>query len=214
MKPRVHNIVSYSVALFVFWAVVCFRTRGSELGVMPLVAGVLWSVHFVRRTFESAIVHRYGKPRVGPGDYLTEYVYYWGFGAWIAWSITSPSHHAPPFGLQLGGLLVFMLAEAGNARAHVMLRVLRPTGTNQKRIPRGFLFELVSCPHYLCEIASWIGFNLVTGTLAGCAFMLVGAGILGAWAHARHSAYKQDFDGANGRELYPSRRRALVPFLF
>lgn len=107
-----------------------------------------------------------------------------------------------------------MLAEAGNARAHVMLRVLRPPGTSQKRIPRGFLFELVSCPHYLCEIASWIGFNLVTGTIAGCAFMLVGAGILGAWAHSRHMAYKKDFDGAEGRLLYPRNRRALIPFLF
>jgi len=214
MKPRVHNVLSYSVTLLVFWVVLGFRTRGAEPSVTAQVATVLWSVHFLRRTFESAFVHRYGKPSVGPGDYLTEYVYYWGFAAWIAWSVTAPTEHAPPFALQMVGLAVFCLAEAGNARAHVMLRMLRAPGTTEKRIPRGFLFEWVSCPHYACEIATWIGFNLVTGTLAGCAFMLVGAGILAAWAHARHAAYRKEFDGREGRALYPESRRALLPFVF
>ena len=91
---------------------------------------------------------------IGPGDYLTEYVYYWGFAAWIAWSVAAPAHRAPPFAEQMAGLFLFVLAEAGNARAHVMLRLLRPAGTNQKRIPRGFLFEWISCPHYACEITS------------------------------------------------------------
>jgi len=214
VKPRTHNLLSYSVTLLVFWSVLAFRTRGAEPGPLVIVSAVLWSVHFLRRTFESAFVHRYGKPSIAPGDYLLEYLYYWGFGAWIAWSITAPERHAPPFVLQMVGLALFCLAEAGNARAHVMLRVLRAPGTTQKRIPRGFLFEWVSCPHYACEIATWLGFAFVTGTIAACAFALAGAGILGAWAHARHVAYRQDFDGKNGRELYPRARRALVPFLF
>src|SRR5205807_327267 len=104
--------------------------------------------------------------------------YYWGFAAWIAWSVSAPTHRAPLLGLQATGLLVFTLAEAGNARAHVMLRRLRPVGGHEKRLPRGFLFELVSCPHYLCEILSWVGFSLATQTLAGLAFTLLGAGIL------------------------------------
>ncbi len=178
------------------------------------LATLLWSAHFLRRTWESAFVHRYSKPRIGPGDYLTEYVYYWGFAAWIAWSVTTRSQHAPLVFVQVLGLGLFVLAEAGNARAHRMLRELRAPFGREKHIPRGWLFRRVSCPHYLFEILSWVGFNLVTQTWAGVAFMLVGAGILGAWAHTRHVAYRRQFDGQDGREKYPDQRRALIPFLF
>jgi len=44
--------------------------------------------------------------------------------------------------------------------------------------------------------------------------MLVGAGILGAWAHTRHVAYRKEFDGRDGRAQYPEQRRALIPFVF
>jgi len=216
MRPRVHNVLSYSVTLLVFWSVLLWRTRslGASLTLDAIVGAALWSAHFLRRSLESAFLHRYGKSSIGPGDYLTEYVYYWGFGAWIAWSLSAPTHARPSTIALALGLVVFTLAEAGNSRAHVMLRNLRPVGGSEKRVPRGFLFEWVSCPHYLCEISSWVGFNLATQTLAGAVFMIVGIGILAAWAHTRHVAYRKEFDGANGRELYPAQRRALLPGVF
>jgi very-long-chain enoyl-CoA reductase len=214
MPPRVHNVVSYSGALLVFWGVLCWRASTLGLSFTAGLALALWSLHFVRRTLESAFVHRYSKPSIGAGDYLTEYVYYWGFGTWIAWAVTAAGKPAPLFSLQIVGMALFVLAELGNARAHRMLRDLRAPGGREKQIPRGFLFGRVSCPHYLCEILSWAGFNLVTQTWAGVAFMLVGAGILGAWAHTRHVAYLKEFDGREGREKYPAERRALIPFVF
>jgi very-long-chain enoyl-CoA reductase len=214
VRPRVHNVVSYSLALLVFWGVLLFRTRTEPLSATASLGACLWTAHFVRRTLESALVHRYAKPRVGAADYLSEYAYYWGFGGWIAWSLTAPTLRAPLPGLQALGLALFVVAEAGNAKAHLMLRDLRAVNGNEVAIPRGFLFERVSCPHYLCEILAWLAFNCVTGTWAGLSFMLVGAGILGAWARARHLAYRQRFDGQAGRERYPATRRALIPFLF
>jgi very-long-chain enoyl-CoA reductase len=213
MRPRVHNVVSYSVTLLVFFAVLAWRARGAALSLNASLGAALWASHFLRRTLESAFVHRYSKPSVGAADYLSEYLYYWGFAAWIAWSLAAPSHRAPALGVQGLGLALFVLAEAGNARAHVILRSLRAPGTRDKRIPRGFLFEWVSCPHYLCEILSWVGFNLVTTTLAGLAFLIVGAGILGAWAHTRHVAYRKEFAAGTG-ERYPAKRRALLPGVF
>jgi very-long-chain enoyl-CoA reductase len=208
MRPRVHNIVSYTGALLVFWSVFGWRVHTLGVSLTAGLAAVLWSFHFARRTWESAFVHRYSKPSIGVSDYLTEYIYYW------AWSVTPTAARPPWFALQMLGLAWFVLAEAGNARAHLMLRALRSPGGREKQIPRGFLFERVSCPHYLFEILSWVGFNLVTQTWAGVAFMLVGAGILGGWAHTRHAAYRKEFDGLEGRERYPEQRRALVPFVF
>jgi len=214
MRPRVHNIVSYTGALLVFWGVLSWRASALGVSLGAGLAAALWTFHFARRTWESAFVHRYSKPRIGPGDYLTEYVYYWGFGAWIAWSVSAPLRPAPLVSLQVLGLLLFVLAEAGNAHAHRVLRDLRSAGGRQRQIPRGLLFQRLSCPHYAFEISSWVGFNLVTQTWAGAAFMLVGAGILGAWAHSRHAAYLKEFDGQEGREQYPVERRALIPFVF
>src|SRR4051812_26299429 len=179
MPPRKHNLISYSLALVVFVAVFVARyPRGGQasLSTPALLGFVMWCLHFARRAAESAWVHRYGKPRVPLGDVLTEYVYYWGFAAWNAVSLT-PRHQPTSVAwlVALGGA-VFVGAELGNARAHRMLRELRPAGSTERVIPHGFLFERVSSPHYLFEILSWVGFALVTQTLAACAFLVVGAG--------------------------------------
>lgn len=216
MAPRAHNVLSYAMALAVFAAVFGWRVAAS-VSALPTAAWLalgLWSLHFTKRTAESLWVHRYGKAAVPVGDVVTEYVYYWGFAAWNAWSVTSSAYAAPATWLVVAGTLVFIVAELGNARAHRMLRDLRPEGTKLRVIPRGFVFERVSCPHYLFEILSWVGFALVTETWAARVFLVVAAGILGAWAHTRHVAYRKDFDGNDGRELYPPARRALIPGIF
>ena len=216
MPPRAHNLISYGVALLVFVAVFAVRAQltAGALASTALVATTMWVVHFARRAAESAWVHRYGKTAVPLGDVVTEYLYYWGFATWNAFSVTSSSYREPARWLVALGLAVFVVAELGNARAHRMLRDLRPVGTKTRVIPRGYLFERISCPHYFFEILSWVGFALVTETWAARAFLLVGAGILGSWAHARHVAYRKDFDGREGRELYPAARRALIPGVF
>ena len=219
MRPRAHNLISYSLALLVFVGVFLGRSalRGASLSSLDpvvLLSASMWCFHFARRAAESAWVHRYGKASVPMSDVVTEYIYYWGFAACNALSLTSTSYRAPSAWLVVLGSAVFVLAELGNAKAHRMLRALRPAGSKVRRIPRGFLFESVSSPHYLFEILSWVGFALVTETWAARAFLVVGAGILGAWAHARHAAYRKDFDGREGRELYPASRRALIPGLF
>jgi very-long-chain enoyl-CoA reductase len=204
------------MALFVFVGVAGFRFVSAEVALpfTVAIAAALWCAHFARRAAESAGVHRYGKPRVPTSDVITEYVYYWGFAAWNAASLTSPSYHAPAPALVALGIAVFTVAELGNAKAHRMLRDLRPAGTALRVIPRGFLFERVSSPHYLFEIASWVGFAIVAQTWAALAFLIVGAGILSSWAYARHRAYLEAFDGQDGREKYPAARRALIPGVF
>jgi len=217
MKPRAHNLISYCFALLVFAAVLGVRVQRSSSGALQpvaAIAAVMWCLHFARRANESAWVHRYGRASVPTGDVVTEYIYYWGFAVWNAFSLTSPSYRGPASWLVALGLVLFVVAELGNARAHRLLRDLRPAGSKLRVIPRGFLFDRVSCPHYLFEILSWVGFALVSGTWAAGAFLLVGGGILGSWAHARHVAYRKDFDGLEGRERYPAQRRALIPGLF
>lgn len=209
MQPRLHNTLSYSLAAVVFLLVVPWSrpTTGLVLG--------LWVFHFVRRTLESLFVHRYSGRLVPPADYLVEYVYYWGFAAAIAWSVGQPSWTLPSTPLTLLGVLIFLLGEAGNSWAHQKLRALRSaSGEVKRQIPRGGLFEWVSCPHYLFEITSWIGFALITRVLPSYAFLVLALGIVTSYAFARHQRYKAEFDGTDGKELYPAGRRAIFPGIF
>ncbi|HEY2405665.1 MAG TPA: hypothetical protein VGI10_06670 [Polyangiaceae bacterium] len=214
MPPRLHNIVSYSVAALVFAGVAGLCSgRASGATQFAFLGAAMWCVHFARRTFESAFVHRYARPAIPIADVAIEYVYYWGFAVWNALSLFS-SDYQPRWSLLVWpGVLVFALAELGNAMCHVMLRELRASDSQARAMPRGFLFEWVSCPHYLFEILSWLGFAMAVQTWAALCFALLGAGILAFWARTRHAAYKKDFDGVT-RELYPAARRALVPFVF
>jgi very-long-chain enoyl-CoA reductase len=209
MTPRIHNVVSYLVAALVLPATTLF-VYGMPSATAALALGA-WVVHFMRRTAESLWVHRYGKAAFPWSDALIEYVYYWGFGVWIAFELpATPGFDA----LTAVGCVVFVLAEAGNARAHRHLRALREADPKARSIPRGFLFEWVSCPHYLCEISTWLGFSLIARSWAAGAFALVGSAILTAWATQRHRAYRKDFDGNDGRALYPASRRALLPWVY
>ena len=74
-------------------------------------------------------------------------------------------------------------------------------------IPRGGLFEYVSAPNYLGEIVEWIGFALMTWSVAALAFAVWTVANLAPRALAHHRWYRETFDD------YPNERKALVPFV-
>ena len=74
-------------------------------------------------------------------------------------------------------------------------------------IPRGNIFDLVSCPNLLGEMIEWIGFALLTWSLPGLAFALWTIANLVPRALWRHAWYRETF------ENYPSQRRAILPRL-
>lgn len=209
ISPRAHNIVSYAGAALMMGFLAEFDA--SQRGM----ASGLWVFHFLRRTVESIWVHRYSGRPIPPADYLVEYLYYWGFGAWVATSLASSSYEATSLPLFFTGFALFAVGQVGNTWAHQKLRKLRPArGLKTRSLPEGGLFSLVACPHYLFEIVTWAGFALLCGTWAAVVFLAVGTVILTGYALSRRAAYLSEFDGKNGRPLYPASRRALIPFLF
>ncbi len=91
-------------------------------------------------------------------------------GAWLFWIgperagdwLVSPAFLAGT-GLFLAGVVI-------NRSADAALRALRPAGETGYSIPRGGLYERVSCPNYLGEIVQWLGWALATWSLPGLAF--------------------------------------------
>ncbi len=209
MRPRIHNTLSYAVAALVFAVLAPYSVPG-----VPLVAG-LWFVHFGRRAAESLWIHRYSGRLVLASDFIMEYVYYWGFAAWIAWSLRGAAWSPPGTIAALAGTSIFLVGECGNALMHFKLRAMRlRAGDPQRSVPRGGPFELVSCPHYLFEIISWCGFAIVAPVWASVAFLVLATIILCSYAYVRHRRYHEDFDGRDGRPPYPPRRKAIIPLVF
>jgi len=77
-------------------------------------------------------------------------------------------------------------------------------------IPRGGLFEYVSCPHYLMEIVIYLAFLLIGGyrhvTLFSVVIFVVTNQLVAGYL--THRWYRAHFG-----TLYPVHRKAVIPFL-
>jgi len=74
-------------------------------------------------------------------------------------------------------------------------------------IPRGWLFEYISCPHYFGELLEWAGWALMTWSVSGLAFFVFTFANLFPRAVASHRWYRKQFPD------YPSKRKAVIPFI-
>jgi 3-oxo-5-alpha-steroid 4-dehydrogenase 1 len=114
------------------------------------------------------------------------------------------------FVVALGGAL-FLGGAALNVASDSTLRALRRGGPRKDArkhfIPRGGMFELVTCPHYLGECLEWAGFAIATRTVAGWAFAFWTFANLLPRAVAYRKWYRDKFGAA-----FPKRRRAMIPF--
>nr|AFK46411.1 unknown [Lotus japonicus] len=140
--------------------------------------------------------------------------YYWTFGSYIAYYVNHPLY-TPVSDLQIKiGFGFGILCQVANFYCHIILRSLRgPGGEGGYQIPRGFLFNIVTCANYTTEIYQWLGFNIATQTVAGYIFLAVATFIMTNWALTKHRRLKKLFDGKEGRPRYPRRWVILPPFL-
>lgn len=107
----------------------------------------------------------------------------------------------------LCGAALFLAGFAVNLDADRRLFALRKGGAGGYQVPRGGLYEVVSCPNYLGELLEWTGWAVATWSLAGLAFALYTAANLVPRALAHHAWYRATFAG------YPSGRRAILPWV-
>eukprot|EP00188_Purpureofilum_apyrenoidigerum_P005834 Plantae.Rhodophyta-Purpureofilum_apyrenoidigerum.ctg8066.p1 GENE.Plantae.Rhodophyta-Purpureofilum_apyrenoidigerum.ctg8066~~Plantae.Rhodophyta-Purpureofilum_apyrenoidigerum.ctg8066.p1 ORF type:complete len:302 (+),score=40.14 Plantae.Rhodophyta-Purpureofilum_apyrenoidigerum.ctg8066:370-1275(+) len=177
-------------------------------------AFVAFMVHYVKRELETIFLHRFSNSTMPILNVFKNSVYYWGFAASIAYFLFHPLYTPTTQTQYVYGIVLFYFAEVGNLAMHIELAKLRPKNSTVRKIPRGNAFEYVTCPNYSFEILAWIGFNIMTSTLTGWLFCAAGAVQMVDWAVKKHRNYIKEFDGQNGRELYPRKRKILIPFLF
>ncbi|XP_054163761.1 polyprenol reductase-like [Oppia nitens] len=112
------------------------------------------------------------------------------------------------------GSVLFLIANLIQFKSHSILANLRKDRngrvvTFQHSIPRGSLFELVSCPHYFAEIVVYFSLAVVLAFQSPnwwlvFAFVTTNQLIVGLF---NHYWYLKRFPD------YPSKRKAVIPFL-
>jgi protein-S-isoprenylcysteine O-methyltransferase Ste14 len=107
----------------------------------------------------------------------------------------------------IAGIVIFITGFVINKSADEKLRMLRYKNPSDYTIPKGWLFNYISCPHYLGEMVEWAGWGLMTWSLAGLTFFIFTFANLFPRAIASHKWYKTTFPG------YPAKRKAVIPFI-
>lgn len=113
------------------------------------------------------------------------------------------------------GLVLFFIGfYLNNHSDSILLKMkqnIRKNPSNSKNgkygIPRGGMFNYVSCPNFLGEIIEWWGFALACSSLPSLAFAVYTTGFLASRAVQSHKWYNEKFDD------YPQNRKAVFPFL-
>lgn len=89
---------------------------------------------------------------------------------------------------------------------NVLINLRKPKETHYI-IPRGWLFDVISCPNLFGEILEWFGFALLSWNLPGWCFFVWTVANLVPRAVSHHRWYKEKFSD------YPSNRKAVIPFI-
>lgn len=106
------------------------------------------------------------------------------------------------------GLVIFLVGYYINKRSDITLRGLRKASNGGGyKIPYGGLYNRISCPNYLGEIMEWIGWAVLTWSIAGLTFVIWTTANLLPRALSHHKWYQEEF------EDYPENRKALIPYI-
>ncbi|CAI5449461.1 unnamed protein product [Caenorhabditis angaria] len=106
------------------------------------------------------------------------------------------------------GVAIFLTGMLINHRADSILLNLRKPGESGYKIPRGELYEYISCPNYFGEIIEWTGYAIAVQSLPALAFAIFTFCNIGPRAIQHHQWYKSKFPD------YPKDRKALIPFIW
>jgi len=193
--------------LFYYYPSVFYGTQAAGPTLIQKMALFAWSFHYGKRVFETLFIHRFSHGTMPIFNLFKNCSYYWGFAALVAYGVNTPEVEGFTPLRSFVALSFFMLFEICNGITHIQLRNLRPEGSKARAIPRGFAFELVSCPNYTFEIGAWISFSVMTWSVSALLFTLVGTGQMYLWAVGKHRKYRKEFPD------YPRGRKSIFPFL-
>jgi hypothetical protein len=202
---RFAQLIEYVPSMFI-WIIFLFIMK-PEMNAYRVVLSIMWVFHYARRSFEVVFVHIFSNATMPifsiiDNSSFKNCLYYWTFSC--LQSYFTLREHEYCQNIAYVGVVIFALGEAGNAYAHIKLRLLRPKGSHQHFKPHGFLFDSIVSPNYTCEILSWIGFAMASQTIVSIIFPIAGGVQMFIWADEKRRKLGEQFpDVLNRGRLLP-----------
>jgi len=187
----------------------CFILGSNTITITGLAFLLLWEAHYIHRAFIYPFSLSGGNKRMpvvvislgilfnAVNAYLNgRYIFTFSAGYANQWLVD------PRF---IAGVGLFLIGYIINRQADRTLRNLRKPDELDYKVPYGGLYRWISCPNYLGEILTWVGWAVATWSLPGLSFAVWTIANLVPRARAHHAWYRANFSD------YPPRRKALVP---
>ncbi|XP_057735026.1 uncharacterized protein LOC130950523 isoform X1 [Arachis stenosperma] len=168
------------------------------------------TLHYFKRLFEVLFVHKYsGYMYLDSAIPIT--LSYFVSAATMTYSqhlTVTEGLPQPQIDLMYPGVAVFLIGIIGNFYHHYLLSKLRGEGEKEYKIPKGGLFGLVICPHYLFEITVFYGISMISQTVYSLCFAIGTTFYLVGRSYATRKWYLSKF------EDFPKNVKAVIPFIF
>jgi protein-S-isoprenylcysteine O-methyltransferase Ste14 len=200
-------VIMESVASILFFIYFIF---GRNINAVTILFLVLWEIHYINRAFIYPLRSERGDKRIPLIIVIFAMVFNFGntyingnFLFFLADFYSLSWLYDPRF---LVGTGIFFSGFYINYSSDRILHAIRGKNAGYS-IPNGGLYRWISCPNYLGEIIEWVGWAILTWSLAGLSFGIWTAANLIPRAISHHRWYRQKF------ENYPSNRKAVFPYL-
>ena len=123
-------------------------------------------LHYSRRVIESNFIHKFTEQPLPFKDLqIISFVYWFVFGFLVMYFFVKPTYK-PLFGELSNAIniilgVLFMIFETLNFKCHCITAGLRKPGSNERGIPEGFGFGIVTVANYMWEGFAWTIFVLL-----------------------------------------------------
>ena len=196
---------------------ILFINGSAQKNVVHLLFLLLWELHYINRTFIFPFRIR-GDRKQMTLTVVSMAIFFNIANGYLnglyLFSLSDAYTLSWLFDIRLiAGAVIFLTGFVINQVSDGILRKLRAAeeeegeSGNQYQVPRGFLFERISCPNYFGEIIEWLGWAVLTWSPAGLAFFIWTVANLLPRALSHHRWYNQQYS------TYPEQRSAVIPYI-
>ncbi|XP_042492611.1 very-long-chain enoyl-CoA reductase-like isoform X1 [Macadamia integrifolia] len=212
LKKKKKIVSSRTGMLFLYTP--AFLAAVSSLAIFPdeglrfMLVDAALSIHFFKRVLEVLFIQKYSGRMVLDSVIPITLSYFVSTASLIYAQHLTQGIPEPAFDLKYVGVTLFLVGIVGNFYHHYILSRLRGKGEKGYKIPRGGMFNLVICPHYLFEILGFVGVSFISQTLYSFSFTMGTILYLIGRSYATRKWYLSKFDN------FPKEVKCLIPFLF
>lgn len=215
--PSINNRLGWFImelpafaCMAVIWAL---SPRGGNPA--PCVMAALFELHYFQRVFIFPFLIR-GKGSMPWAIIIMGMVFNainaYMIGGWLFYlspdSLYSPGWLLSP--LFFLGTIIFFIGMAINLHSDHVIRKLRKPGDTKHYIPQKGLYRYVASANYFGETVEWVGYAILTWSVAGAVFALWTFANLAPRARKIHAKYCDEF----GDDYKSLNRKFIIPFLY